>query len=630
MLGDAYSGSGFMCSSQTPCAASVHDSADHFGTTLGFSATPLPYLEAYGSLRSFVNSDNERLPGLLAVLNNSALGVKAFSPTPIGKVLSFGGDLRLDLLSGSGSVGFNSSALGLRLAALGAVDLRGLDHPLPLRILANFGYALDNSGQLVKATELDRGAPIARVERFGLGINRVDRVQMGLGVEGSLGVARPFVEWNLEVPVNRQHYTCFTHKVSSGDKCLDQDSSFSAVPSTLTLGARVTPWLEGLTGTLAIDIGTSGTSNFIEELSPTLPWDFWFGLGYAFDVVKPAPERVVVHEAAALPPAPPAKPVLRARGFVHEKAKTDGIPNAIVRYQGRSLTAMASGDDGHFISDALEPGTYTLDVSADGFRTGECTVTLPPSAAPSRAAPSPAASSSASPSPAAPAATGDTFADVDCELEALPRFGDVSGRVLDLDAGGAAGGVNVELNDALHRSLSVTTDASGAFRFEHVVPGTLTLKAESPTYLFHTQTLELRAREDAHPELGLHKRPKTSLVEVSATELKIKQQVHFEHDSATILGDSSSLLDQIADTLARTPAITQVEIQGHTDDSGPPDHNRSLSEARANAVLDWLVAHGIEASRLTARGYGQERPVAPNVTPQGRARNRRVQFMISR
>jgi outer membrane protein OmpA-like peptidoglycan-associated protein len=486
--------------------------------------------------------------------------------------------------------------------------LRGLQSPLPLRIFANFGYILDNSGRLIEGVERSRGAPISRVERAGLGINRVDRTETGLGVEGVFDLVRPFVEWNLELPVNRQRYTCKTRKLFSGDRCLQLDQSVSAFPSVLTLGARVTPWLQGLTGTVALDIATTGASNFIEELAPSLPWDFWFGVGYAFDTVKPAPEKVVVHDRAPPPVAP--KPVLRARGFVHEKDKTDGIANAIVRYQGRNLTAMASGDDGRFVSDALEPGTYTLEVSADGFKPGQCVVTL-----------------GAEP-PRQPAS--DVFVDVDCPLEALPRFGTVTGRVLDADSGTPVAAANVELTDALHRSLSVTTDANGAFRFERVQPGTLTLKAESPDYLFHSQGLELGTREEARPELGLHKRPKQSLVELSATELKIKQQIHFDHDSATILGDSSALLEQIADSLARTPAITQVEIQGHTDDTGTPAHNIALSEARANAVLEWLVAHGIDAGRLVARGYGQQKPLSPNGTPQGRARNRRVQFMISR
>jgi outer membrane protein OmpA-like peptidoglycan-associated protein len=161
-----------------------------------------------------------------------------------------------------------------------------------------------------------------------------------------------------------------------------------------------------------------------------------------------------------------------------------------------------------------------------------------------------------------------------------------------------------------------------------VLPGAITVKAEAADHLFHSQPLDVHVREDAHTDVLLRKRPKQALVEVTANEIRIKQQIHFDRDSASILGDSNGLLDEITDTLARTPRITRVEIQGHTDNSGTPEHNKTLSEARANAVLDWLTSHGIATSRLVAQGYGQERPISPNVTPQGRARNRRVQFII--
>ncbi len=625
-LGDGYSGGGFLCSSSRPCDDSAHDSASHFGTTVGLSVTPVSFFEAYGSLRSFANADDEHSPGLLDVLGNTALGVKFFTPEPLG-VFAFGGSAELDLLSGSGSVGFDGKSTSGHLTALGALDFRTLPGGgAPLRVLANAGYFLDNSGTLVEKVQAARGTPITRVERFGLGINRVDLVQFGLGVEGFVDVVRPFVEWNLGVPFNRQRYTCLNHAPFTGDRCLGKDHSFSAIPSALTLGARTTPWLPGLTGTLAIDIGTSGTSNFIEELAPTLPWDLWFGVGYAFDAAPPPPPKVVVPPPRVLPP--PVKVELHARGFVHEQEKPEGIARAVVKYRGIEHTAMATGDDGRFVTDALPAGTYTFDVSADGYKSGECSVTLtePPAAAPAKrpAAPSPAAT----PPSASNAATTSSF-DVDCALEALPRVGTVTGHVIDADSGAPVGAANVELTDALHRSLNLTTDASGSFHFERVVPGASTLKAEAPDYLFHTQAFELASREDSRVDLALHKRPKVSLVQLTPNELKIKQQVHFEKDSATILDDSSALLEQVADTLARTPSITHVEIQGHTDDSGTPDHNKSLSEARANAVLDWLVAHGIDSSRLSARGYGQERPISPNVSPQGRARNRRVQFMIS-
>jgi outer membrane protein OmpA-like peptidoglycan-associated protein len=649
ILGDGYAGHTFLCTPSTPCGASTRDHASHFGTAFGISATPLAFFEAYGSLRSFANHDDQYPLGVIDVLNNAALGVKFFTPEPFG-VFSFGGSAELDLLNGSGAVGFHAKSTSGHLTALGALDFRELPGGgVPLRVLANFSYFLDNSGKELTKTEANRGAPVTRIERWGLGVNRVDQVQMGLGVEGLFGIARPFLEWNLGIPFNRQRYTCLDHLPYSGDGCLGTDHTFSVIPSALTVGARVTPWLPGLTGTLAVDIGTSGTSNFIEELAPTLPWDIWFGVGYAFDVVPPEPKKVVV----TAPPAPaPPKVELRARGFVHEQERTEGIAGAIVKYREGARTAMVSGDDGHFTTEPLPPGSYGFEVTAEGYKPGECTVRVsdaqplaPKAPAPGTANAPGAANASngpngasnppdAHPTPATPPATpapkdgGTSLFDVDCALEALPRVGTVSGRITDADSGAPVGGANVELTDSMHRSLALTTDDSGTFHFGGVVPGAVTVKADAATYLFRSQTATLAARQDAHVDVALRKKPKVSLVQVGATELKIKQQIHFEKDSATILEDSGALLEQIADALARTPSITHVEIQGHTDDSGTPEHNKALSEARAGAVLDWLVSHGIDPSRLSARGYGQERPLSPNVTPQGRARNRRVQFII--
>jgi outer membrane protein OmpA-like peptidoglycan-associated protein len=80
--------------------------------------------------------------------------------------------------------------------------------------------------------------------------------------------------------------------------------------------------------------------------------------------------------------------------------------------------------------------------------------------------------------------------------------------------------------------------------------------------------------------------------------------------------------------MQRTPNLKKVEIQGHTDNTGPRDHNLKLSEDRANAVRTWLTNAGVDGSRLVAKGYGQDRPLAPNVTPANKAKNRRVQFII--
>jgi outer membrane protein OmpA-like peptidoglycan-associated protein len=445
------------------------------------------------------------------------------------------------------------------------------------------------------------------------------------------------------VPVNR-NYVCNPGNRDSGDKCLGEDGGhdFSTIPSQLTLGVRVYPWFRGLELLGAIDLGTSGTSNFIEEVAPTPPWDLWLGLGYAFDTVERAPvvKTVTVERVVGA-----TGPEHRIRGFVHEKDKQEGVANAIVHFEGRDLTGLATGGDGRFTSSDLTPGAYTLSVHADGFKDGQCTVVVAPTApspAPQPATPSavpgapqgPGAPQQTPGAPmaattaAAPAPQPPVYFDADCPLEALPRTGNVTGRVADAEGMSAIASATIKLTDTQGKELQVASDGNGSFRFESLQPGTVNLKIEADGYMLHVQSVDVRAREDANAEVLLHKRPKAGLVEVGPHEIKIKQQVHFETDSAKIQGDSTGLLEEIADTLARNPRLKRIEIQGHTDNQGAADHNKSLSDARASSVRDWLVAHGVEPSRLDAKGYGQDRPVAPNVTNGGRARNRRVQFII--
>jgi outer membrane protein OmpA-like peptidoglycan-associated protein len=231
-----------------------------------------------------------------------------------------------------------------------------------------------------------------------------------------------------------------------------------------------------------------------------------------------------------------------------------------------------------------------------------------------------------SPSPDAP--QPPTVIDIDCPLEALPRLGTVSGTVKDAESGAAVAGAVVRMTDVAGKQVNATTDANGAFRFADVQPGQVSFKVEAPGFMVHANQAEVRANEEAKPALAMNKRPKISLVRVQGNEIKISRQVHFETGSAKILGDSNTLLEEIADVLTRNPNIRKVEIQGHTDNTGGRESNLMLSENRAKAVRQWLVNAGIEEARLTSKGYGQDRPLAPNVTAANKARNRRVQFII--
>jgi OOP family OmpA-OmpF porin len=117
-------------------------------------------------------------------------------------------------------------------------------------------------------------------------------------------------------------------------------------------------------------------------------------------------------------------------------------------------------------------------------------------------------------------------------------------------------------------------------------------------------------------------------VRVSESEILILDQVQFDTGKAVIKKVSDDLLDQVASVLREHPEITKIEVQGHTDDRGYRALNDTLSQARANAVMKAMIQRGIAADRLTAKGYGQNRPLVENTTEEGRQKNRRVQFII--
>ncbi len=499
---------GFLCSTSSPCpnpkggAPITSDTLTHLGGTLTLSATLTKWLEAYGVTGAYGNTDNANHPSLLQVFGDSQLGLKAFYS--LSSAISVGAVTELDLVNGSGAVGLSGSGTGAKFRALGTADLRNTESKTPLRLSLNLTYALDNTAQVVSDYEAATAAPVTRIERFGLEINRVDHFDMAFGAETFLASSRirPFLEYSLLIPVNRQGYQCPMANASS-DGCLANDA---VVPSKLTIGSRFFPWKKGFSVVTGFDIGVTGVTNFIEELSPTPPWMFYLGLGWAVDT-KDRPEVTVTRTVERVIPP---KVLGQLRGFVHVKDKPDAIAGAIVAFDDHpAVTSRVSGADGHF-SVPVEPGSYKLVVSAKGYRDGACGGDM-----------------------------GPTPADVpvDCALEA-------------------------------------------------------------------------------------------ALVQVTATEITIDKQIQFGVDQANILAESDGLMNEIAETLVKNPRIKRVEVQGHTDSSGSDDYNQTLSEQRSKAVVEWLVGHGVAADRLVAHGYGESRPLIPNVTKGMKALNRRVQFII--
>jgi OmpA-OmpF porin, OOP family len=128
--------------------------------------------------------------------------------------------------------------------------------------------------------------------------------------------------------------------------------------------------------------------------------------------------------------------------------------------------------------------------------------------------------------------------------------------------------------------------------------------------------------DDGCPDAG------ESKVKVEDDKIVILDKVFFKPGKDVILETSFNLLNQVAATLKASPKIKQVRVEGHTDDEGAETSNQLLSERRAKAVVAFLVKAGVEAARLTSTGLGESKPIDVNTTPEGRANNRRVEFLI--
>lgn len=206
--------------------------------------------------------------------------------------------------------------------------------------------------------------------------------------------------------------------------------------------------------------------------------------------------------------------------------------------------------------------------------------------------------------------------DVTLEVDPHASWGRVAGVVTDATSGQPVSAL-VTARGANANTKSTQTDGSGRYEIR-LEPGAWEIVVASAGHSARREAVSIAQRDRQSRDWKLSSVP---------PQMELAGVV-FDQGTATIKRTSFAALEDAAKFLTDNPSV-RVVIEGHTDDQGTPAGNLALSQRRADAVLKYFVVnHGVDPSRLDARGVGADRPVVPNDTPENRAKNRRIELIV--
>lgn len=181
--------------------------------------------------------------------------------------------------------------------------------------------------------------------------------------------------------------------------------------------------------------------------------------------------------------------------------------------------------------------------------------------------------------------------------------------------------IDIETGDVVVSAFSDNQD--GSFLVALPFNRRYALNASKKGYLFYSDHFDLMEDSEVRSGAAL----KVPLKKVTDGETIVLNNVFFDTDKFELKPESRAELNKLADFMNSNPGV-QIEVGGHTDNQGSASHNQTLSQNRAKSVSEFLIQRGIDGSRLTAKGYGQDKPIASNDNEKGRAENRRTEIKI--
>jgi outer membrane protein OmpA-like peptidoglycan-associated protein/tetratricopeptide (TPR) repeat protein len=183
----------------------------------------------------------------------------------------------------------------------------------------------------------------------------------------------------------------------------------------------------------------------------------------------------------------------------------------------------------------------------------------------------------------------------------------------------------IDIIDNTHNQVIATfksNSATGRYLVSLPAGKNYGIAVKKKDYLFHSENFDI-PNDAAFQEV-------TKDVELKSLKVGTKivlRNIFFDFDKATLRPESTNELERLLSLMNEFPSL-KIEISGHTDNVGNDDYNKSLSNNRAKAVVDYLISKGIKADRMIWKGYGEEQPMAPNDTKENRQLNRRTEFKV--
>jgi len=182
---------------------------------------------------------------------------------------------------------------------------------------------------------------------------------------------------------------------------------------------------------------------------------------------------------------------------------------------------------------------------------------------------------------------------------------------------------NYSMTDLETKKESKGVTQNGSFFATLEVNKNNALQIQQEGYLFYSRNINLTAEASATQPFEME----VLLQPISANGKITLNNVFFDFDKSELKPESFAELDKLVELLLKNPAV-KMEIAGHTDSKGDKKYNLLLSQKRAESVMEYLLKKGIDKLRLTAKGYGDTQPVAPNDTEENQAKNRRTEVKV--